>query len=121
MSFADSISRFAGTFIAIIQTRAELAAVEIEEEALRYFTYLMMALAAMFFFGLAMVLVLVLVIALFWDTHRIGVLLSLIAIFGIAGAWLGVQLRNSYKQKPALLGSTLGELSRDIEALKTSN
>jgi uncharacterized membrane protein YqjE len=121
MGFADSIARFTGTVISIIQTRAELAAVEVEEEALRYFSYLMMALAAMFFLGLAMILVLVLVIALFWDTHRIAVLLGLIAVFAVAGGWFGIQLRNGYRQKPRLLGNTLGELSRDIESLKASH
>jgi len=120
MGITDSVSRFAGTLISIVQTRAELVAVEVEEEALRYFTYLLMALAAMFFLGVATLLVVFLVVAIFWDTHRIAVLLTLIALFGIAAAFLGFKLRERYRQKPSLLGHTLVELSRDVESLKAS-
>jgi uncharacterized membrane protein YqjE len=119
MGFTDSVARLVATFIAVLQTRAELATVEIEEEALRYFVYLMMALAAMFFAGVAILLVILLIVALFWDEHRIGVLLTLIALFAIASAAIGVKLRDRYRRKPSLLGHTLVELSRDVEALKT--
>jgi uncharacterized membrane protein YqjE len=118
MGFTDSVARLVATFIAVLQTRAELATVEIEEEALRYFVYLMMALAAMFFAGVAILLVILLVVALYWDEHRIGVLLTLIALFAIASAAVGVKLRDRYRRKPSLLGHTLVELSRDVEALK---
>lgn len=121
MGITDSLSRLTSTFVAVIQTRAQLAAVEVEEEALRYFTYLLMALAAMFFLGVATLLIIFLVVALFWDTHRVPVLLTLIALFIIGAGVLGVQLRNRYRQKPSLLGHTMVELSRDIEALKTSH
>lgn len=120
MGFTDSVARLAATFISVIQTRAELVAVEVEEEALRYFTYLLMALAAMFFLGVATLLVIFLVVAIFWDTHRIGVLLTLIALFVIAAVALGMKLRERYRQKPSLLGHTLVELSRDVETLKAS-
>jgi uncharacterized membrane protein YqjE len=119
MGFTDSVARLVATFIAVLQTRAELATVEIEEEALRYFVYLMMALAAMFFAGVAILLVILLIVALFWDEHRVGVLLTLIALFAIASAAIGIKLRDRYRRKPSLLGHTLVELSRDVEALKT--
>jgi uncharacterized membrane protein YqjE len=119
MGFTDSVARLVATFIAVLQTRAELATVEIEEEALRYFVYLMMALAAMFFAGVAILLVILLIVAIYWDEHRIGVLLTLIALFAIASAAVGIKLRDRYRRKPNLLGHTLVELSRDVEALKT--
>ncbi|HYD79622.1 MAG TPA: phage holin family protein [Paucimonas sp.] len=118
MGFTDSVARLVATFIAVVQTRAELATIEIEEEALRYFTYLMMGLAAMFFAGVTVLLAILLVVALFWDEHRIGVLLTLIVLFGIAAAAVGLKLRERYRRKPSLLGNTLVELSRDVEALK---
>jgi uncharacterized membrane protein YqjE len=118
MGFTDSVARLVATFIAVLQTRAELATIEIEEEALRYFTYLMMALAAMFFAGVAILLAILLIVALFWDEHRVGVLLTLIALFLIASGAIGLKLRDRYRRKPSLLGHTLVELSRDVEALK---
>jgi uncharacterized membrane protein YqjE len=118
MGFTDSVARLVATFIAVLQTRAELATVEIEEEALRYFIYLMMALAAMFFAGVAILLAILLIVAIYWDEHRVGVLLTLIALFLIASFAIGMRLRDRYRRKPSLLGHTLGELSRDVEALK---
>lgn len=121
MGIADSLARLGTSFIAILQTRAALAAVEVEEEALRYFSWLLLALAAMFFFGLAILLVILLVVAIFWDAHRIGVLLTLIVLFGIAGVALVFKMLNGYRHKPRLLGHTLVELSKDIETLKPSS
>jgi len=118
MGFTDSVARLAATFVAVLQTRAELATIEIEEEALRYFVYLMMALAAMFFAAIAILLAILLVVALYWEEHRVGALSTLIGLFAIASVAIGMKLRDRYRRKPNLLGHTLVELSRDVEALK---
>jgi uncharacterized membrane protein YqjE len=118
MQLVESAARFAGTVLAMVQTRVELAAAEVEEESLRYFSYLLSALAALFCLGIAVVLAVILIIVLYWDTHRIGVLLSLIALFGVASAWFALRLRERYQQKPPLLGHTLNELARDGELLQ---
>lgn len=118
MGFTDSVSRLIATIVGVLQTRAELAAVEVEEEALRYFTYLLMALAAMFLAGIALLLAILLIVALFWDDHRIGVLLTLITLFVLGAGWIAMSLRERYRKKPSLLGHTLVELQRDVEALK---
>lgn len=118
MLIAESITRLAATLLAIVQNRAQLVATEIEEEALRYFSYLMYSLAAMFCFGMAMLLGILLLIVLYWDTNRIGILLLLMALSGLAGAGLAWRVRNQYRLKPALLGYTITELSHDTELLK---
>lgn len=119
MAIAESLARLLATIIANIQTRVELIAVEVEEEALRYFSYLLYSLAAMFCFGVAILLTILLVVAIYWDTHRIEVLLTLMALFGVAGAWMVWAMRDSYRHKPKLLVHTVSELSRDIETLKS--
>jgi uncharacterized membrane protein YqjE len=120
MAIAESITRLVATFIAILQTRAELVAVEVEEEALRYFSYLLFALVAMFCLGVAIMLAILLIVAIYWDTHRIGVLVTLISLFAAAGVFIGWQIYYRYRHKPHLLEHTLTELSRDIETLKAS-
>ncbi|WP_136418848.1 phage holin family protein [Herbaspirillum sp. ST 5-3] len=118
MVIAESVARLAATLLAVVQTRVELAATEVEEESLRYFSYLLMSLAAMFCLGIAVVLAVFLAVILYWDTHRIGILLTLIALFGLAGAMIGLRVQRQFRVKPKLLGHTMTELSRDTEALQ---
>lgn len=120
MAIARSLGRIGANFIALLHTRAELATVELEEEALRYFTYLLMALVALFFGALALLLAVLLLVVLFWEAHRVAVLLALIVIFAGCGIFISLQIRERYRHKPHLLGYTLVELARDIDALKPS-
>lgn len=115
MVLAESVARLAASLLAILQTRVELVATEVEEESLRYFSYLMLSLAAMFCIGIAVVLGVLLAIVIYWDTHRIGILLTLIALFALAGIALAMKLRNRYRLKPRLLAHTMNELSTDRE------
>jgi uncharacterized membrane protein YqjE len=118
MVLAESAARLAASLLAILQTRVELVAAEVEEESLRYFSYLLLSLAALFCLGVALVLGAVLLVVLFWDTHRVGILLVLIALFGLAAALLALRLRRRYQVKPPLLAHTMMELARDREALQ---
>jgi uncharacterized membrane protein YqjE len=115
---AESAARLAASLLTILQTRVELAAAEVEEESLRYFSYLMLSLAALFCLGITVVLAVMLTVVLFWDSHRIGVLLALMAVFGVAAAMMGLRLRRHYRVKPPLLGHTLHELARDTDLLQ---
>jgi uncharacterized membrane protein YqjE len=118
MVLADSLTRLAVSLLAIAQTRMELAATEVEEQSLRYFSCLLLALAALFCTGIAVVLGVLLALVLFWDTHRIGILLTLIVLFAIAGIATGMRLRRQFQLKPKLLNQTVTELSRDGEMLR---
>ena len=120
MAIIESVARFAGSIVAIIHTRLELAAVEVEEEFLRLFTYLLTALVALFCLGVAVLLAILLIVVLYWETHRVPVLLGLIAAFGLGGIFIGLGIRRDFQKKPRLLASTLGELSKDIDSLKPS-
>ena len=95
MAIVESISRLAANFLALLQTRLELVSVELEEESLRLFTYLICTLAAMFCLGIAILLGILLIVVIYWDTHRIGVLVSLIAAFAVASVLLGLWVRDS--------------------------
>lgn len=124
MAIAASVSRLAGTLLGLLQTRLELATVELEEETLRFFFYLVFALVAMFCLGMALLLGALLVVVLFWDTHRIAALVLLIAAFGLGGILITLGIRSNYRAKPRMLAHTLSELGKDIEGLnpdRTSN
>ncbi len=117
MAIAESISRLAATFVAIIHNRLELAAVEVEEELLRIFSSLLLSLVALFCLGMALSLAVLLLVVLFWDTHRIGVLITLMVVFSGSGLMIGLGVRKGYRHKPRLLADSLAELKKDINNL----
>lgn len=118
MAIVESVSRLAGTFIGILQTRLELIAIEVEEESLRFFSYFFFALAAMFCIGMVLLLGVLLIVVIYWDSHRVPVLVSLMAFFALSSALIMLGVRKHYRMKPRMLSHTLTELSRDIERLK---
>lgn len=120
MVLVESAARLAATLLAIVQTRIDLAATEVEEETLRYFSYLILSMAAMFCIGIAIVLGTFLAVLLYWETNRTGILLTLIALFGATGIWIGLRVRRQYREKPRLLTHTTQELSRDADLLHPS-
>jgi uncharacterized membrane protein YqjE len=118
MVLAESAARLAATLLAIVQTRLDLAATEVEEESLRYFTYLVLALAALFCVGLAVVLGTILLVVIYWESNRTGVLLALTMLFAVIGIALGIRVRSLFQQKPKLMKHTMSELARDADMLQ---
>ena len=118
MVLAESVARLAATLLAIVQNRVDLMATEIEEESLRYVSYLMLSLAAMFCLGIAIVLGVLLAVVLYWDSHRIAILSVLMTLFAIMGIAIALRVRTQFRLKPKLLGHTMTELSRDAELLQ---
>ncbi len=117
MPLAHALRQFTSTSIGILQTRAELALVEAEEEALRYFTYLLLSLVAVLCLGIVFLLSVTLVVAIYWDTYRIASILALIGLFLLLAAGLGWRVVASYRRKPRLLDNTLTELRQDASIL----
>lgn len=118
MAIVDSVGRLAATLVGILHTRLALIAVEVEEELTRFSSYLLWSLVALFCAGVAVLLGVLLVVAIFWDTHRFAVLLSLIALFSGIALVLGWRLRETLRNKPRLLAYTLNELSSDVSNLR---
>ncbi|MFZ6750990.1 phage holin family protein [Undibacterium sp. Ren11W] len=118
MAIVDSVGRLAGTLVGILHTRLGLIAVEVEEEMSRFSSYLLWSLVALFCGGIAVLLGVLLIVALFWDTHRIEVLVTLIAVFAASALILAWRLRNALKNKPRLLAYSLNELSNDVANLR---
>ncbi|MFZ6675972.1 phage holin family protein [Undibacterium sp. Xuan67W] len=121
MAIVDSVARLAATLIGILHTRLELISVEVEEELTRFSSYLLWSLVALFCAGVAVLLLILLLIAAFWDSYRMAVLLSLLAVFSGAAIGLGWWLRQNMLTKPRLLASTLAELRKDASALRDSS
>ena len=114
----ESLRNLAKTFLAVVQTRVEIFASEIDEERTRLARIALLAAVAAFCLGLAVILLVFFLVVLFWDTDRllaIGVLAGFFAIGGIA-ACLG--LRAAVSQRPKFLSATLAELRKDRTRLE---
>ncbi len=117
MAIADSLARLGGTLLATIHTRLELISVEVEEELVRFSSYLLLALAALFFAGIAVLLGIFLIVSLFWDTYRTAALLILIGTCSGVAVTLAWWLKQAMRKKPRLLAFSLDELKRDAATL----
>lgn len=105
------------TLVDIVRTRVQLASTELEEERLHLAELLLFATAAFFLLGIGAILATLLVVLLFWDTHGPLVVGLLAAAYLAGGAGMVLAWRSKAKRKPALLATTLAELSRDCDAL----
>ena len=120
MALTDTLGRIGATLAAMFQTRLELAAVELEEESLRFLSYLLLGLLSLFLCGIALLLFAFVVIVLFWDSYRIAASLGMACAFALLGGAVALNLRNKIRDKPRLLGSTMSELGKDIDFVKSA-
>jgi uncharacterized membrane protein YqjE len=114
----DSVKRLASTLIAIVSTRLELLANEVQEERLRLTQMFFLSLTALFCFGMGVLLLTVFITVLFWDDHRLAVLGGLCILFFVSGTLMAVSLRNKAHSKPKLFSASLAELAKDREQLE---
>ena len=109
----DSLRNLVRTFLAIVETRIEIFASELDEERTRLAQITLLAAVAAFCLGLAVILLVFFLVVLFWESDRllaIGVLAGVFAAGGIA-ACLG--LRAAISKRPKFLSATLAELRKD--------
>ena len=118
MAIVHHVAQVAATLAAIVQTRLALAAVEMEEESLRFLSYLALAMLALLCLFVGLVLIVFLVIVLFWDTHRIAAIAITAAVFIVAAIATLLGVRASFRSKPKLLSFPLSELNKDLDELQ---
>ncbi|MDQ1813706.1 phage holin family protein [Massilia sp. CCM 9210] len=120
MAIAESVGRIGATLVAMVQTRLELAAVEVQEELQRFLGYVVLALASLILFGIAALLVVLLVVVIFWDSYRLEAIGAMAALFGVAGGLIAMQVKRSFDARPRLLGATVAELNKDVNFIRNA-
>jgi len=108
-----SLKNLARTFLAIVQTRIEIFASEIDEERTRLARIAVLAAAAGLCIALAVVLLVFFLVVLFWDTDRLLAIGVLAGVFAVGGIAAGLGLRAAVSQRPKFLSATLAELRKD--------
>ena|SRR4026209_2398522 len=113
-----SVRELARTLLAILETRARLAATELEEQAVRLVEIALWFALAILFLSVALVFVSVLVLLAFWDSNRMLAAGFLAVLYLGAGGASALMARARLRERPPLLSATLGELGKDIEHLE---
>lgn len=114
-----SAKTFVATLIAIIGTRLEIAAGELEEERLRLSGIVAYAAMVFLFAALGLIFLSLLVVAVFWDEHRIAALGCIVFLYALSAVLAGIQLRKRLSQKSRLFSVTVDELRKDQERLQS--
>lgn len=117
-SLLESLRTLAKTFLALVQTRIEIFASEVDEERTRVARILVLAVVALFCLGLAVVLGVLLVAVLFWENNRLLALGVLTGLFALAGLVALLMLRSEVRDRPKFLAATLAELRKDEKELE---
>lgn len=120
MTIRAAVSRIGATLVAMVHTRLELAAVEMQEEAKRFAGYLVSMLMATFLLACSVLLAALFVIVLFWDSYRLLAVGGMAALFALAGFAVMAKVRASFASRPPLLSATLAELRNDADFITGS-
>jgi uncharacterized membrane protein YqjE len=114
----DALGRIAGTLLRTVQTRLELASVELGEARGRLVSTLVTALLAALLFGGSVVALSAWLAVALWD--RLGpAVLGWIALgYALIGIGLLLWLRLRMTSEPQLLAHTLTELREDAALLR---
>ena len=117
-SLLESLRGVAKTFVALVQTRIEIFASEVDEERARFSRILVLAVVALFCLGLAVVLGVLLIAVLFWENNRLLALGILTGVFALGGVIALLALRSAVRNRPKFLSATLAELRKDQKGLE---
>lgn len=113
-----SLRGLIATAIALLRTRLELFATELEEEKLRLLSIVMYGAAAFFMLYAGVLLLAIFLTVLFWDSHRLLVLGGLTAIFLACGFGAILLVLRQVRAGSRLFSASLAELAQDHQAMQ---
>jgi len=113
-----SLKMLGATLASAFHTRIELFVSELEEERERFKQTLVLALLAIFGFGMGIILLTIFLVALFWQNGWIGAIGGLAIVYLGAATLAAVKLRNIFLNRSGLFPATLAELAKDRQSLQ---
>ena len=113
----SSVRRVGASIAAIVHSRIELAALELDREKTRLTRLILLGVVALFFLGLGAITATIFVIVLFWDSQRLVVIGFLTVLYiGIGAGALAIARKEGAEAKRPF-SSTLEELRKDRDHL----
>lgn len=114
----DALSRFRGSLFGVVQTRLELASIEVGEAGGRLVVTLIASFAAVLLLASAMLALSVWVALTLWPSIGNSVLGWIALFYVVAGASLLMWLRGRLHREPPLLAETFNELRHDAALMR---
>lgn len=114
-----SLKALLSTAAAVLQTRLELLANELQEKKLRIVQLGLLAIAAVFFLAFAVLLLTMFVIVAYWDSHRLLAVGGFAALYLFLGIVLAGVAAKRASARSRLFEASLRELARDRERLSS--
>jgi uncharacterized membrane protein YqjE len=109
----DALARVAAGVVSLVQTRAELAAIEFDEARERGKDRLVLLVVAVVCFANGMLAVSAFVVVWFWDSYRLQALGGVTLAWLLGGALAFWRLSVRQRTDPSPFSATLAELERD--------
>jgi uncharacterized membrane protein YqjE len=116
--FLESLRNLAGSVVSMLQTRLELASVELAEERTRLMKVALLACFGLVFFSMALMTFTLLVAILFWETYRWQAIGTIVVFYLACAAICLLVARHKVRSAPPLFEATLAELDKDREMLR---
>jgi uncharacterized membrane protein YqjE len=116
--FLESLRNLAGSVVSMLQTRLELASVELAEERTRLMKVALLACFGLVFFSMALMTFTLLVAILFWETYRWQAIGTIVVFYLACAAICLLVARHKVRSAPSLFEATLAELDKDREMLR---
>ncbi len=114
----DSLRALGATLAETVETRIELALVELREEGERRKAMLVLAVAGGLFLAMGLLLAAFFVVVVFWDTYRLPAIAGVTLLYLGIAAWAFLRLRERAQSAPAPFEATLREMAADREMLR---
>jgi len=114
----EALSRLAGHLFGMVQSRLELASLELSEARTRLMVMLVVSFAAVLLLGGAVLALSAWVAVALWPTLGHAVLGWIALAYGISGGALIWWLRTHLRNDPPLLADTLAELRHDAASMR---
>jgi uncharacterized membrane protein YqjE len=113
-----SLHSLGSTLLELVCARAELAAIELQEERQRAVRNLALAAVSVLFVAAGILLTALLVVVFFWDTHRALAAGSMALLFLSIGVLALLRLRVLVRTAPLPFAGTMDEFSKDLDLLR---
>ena len=112
-----SARRLVTNLIELSLNRLNILSVDIEISLQRILSISSLFLFGVFFSCMAIFLTVILLVVVFWDTHKILVISSLLAFFVFGGVILFAVARAKLKKMPNIFEATIAELRKDHQSI----
>lgn len=114
----DALRRATGTAVAMLQSRVELASLELGETSRRVFSTVLVAFFAVLLLLAAVVLVSVWIVMSLWPLLGAASLGFFALLYTVVGVVLLQWVQRRFDAEPPLLDATLNELRSDADLLR---